>query len=36
MSTPIGQFVRERTASDVVRYWRRLVYDCSFCLSSNS
>jgi len=36
VSTPIAQFVRERTASDVVCYWRRLVSDCSFCLSSNS
>jgi len=36
MSTTIAQFVRERLASDVVSYRRRLESDCSICLLFNS
>jgi len=32
MSTPIAQFVRERLASDVVSYRRRLESDCFILL----
>jgi len=36
MSTPVAQFVRERTASEIVSCWCRLDSDCSFWVFFNS